>query len=94
VDPVKYNYRRINANGTTTLQTGGGVLRSVTIAVVGAAANVLTIYDNTAGSGTVILNASTVLTAPCTWTLDAGFNTGLTVVLATGTAADITVTYL
>lgn len=90
----KYNYRRLNANATTTLQTGGGVVHSVTVGVAGASANTITLYDNTAASGTVIFNASTVVTLPCTWVLDAGFGTGLTCIIQTGTAADVTITYV
>ena len=86
-------YRNLNANGTTTVKSGRGVLHSITVNKKGASANIATVYDNTAGSGTVIAVIDTVNMNAQTLLYDLAFNTGLTVVLATGTAADITITY-
>jgi hypothetical protein len=83
-------YTNINANGTTVIRTGRGVLVGVTINTKGAAANTATVYDNTAGSGTVIGVIDTT-SALGMLPYGAQFNTGLTVVMATGTQADITV---
>jgi hypothetical protein len=86
----KYNH--ISTNATTVVKSGAGVVHSITINTKGASANIATVYDNTAGSGTVIAiidttgNVGTII-------LDVGFYTGLTVVTATGTSADITVSY-
>jgi len=73
---------------TTTCVTGAGVLH--TIVVGETAAGAITVYDNTAGSGTIIavLKASI---AEQTFTFDRKFTTGLTVV--TAAASKITVTH-
>lgn len=91
--PMPYcdNYLNIAANGTTTVKSGKGFLRSITINSKGASANTATVYDNTAGSGTKIATIDT--TTGGVFTYDLEFITGLTVVLATGTSADITVSY-
>ena len=85
-------FSNINATGTTTIKSGAGILRRVVINTKGTGSNTLTIYDNTSGSGTVI---ATIDTTDKTANIDYGlaFSTGLTVVDATGTSADITVIY-
>lgn len=88
-----YHFSNLAANATTTLKTGAGILHTIVINDAGASANVITVYDNTAGSGTVIATIDGVATAG-TLVFDAQFNTGLTIVIGTGTAANITVTYL
>lgn len=80
------------ANATTLLKTGQGLLHCITINTKGATANTLTLYDNTAGSGTVIGVIDTTAAAQSLF-YDVVFNTGLTVVIATGTAADVTVAW-
>jgi hypothetical protein len=89
----KTSFGNINSNATTTLKSGAGVLHTITINKIGATANTATVYDNTAGSGTVIAVIDTTIAAAPTRIFDAAFGTGLTIVTATGTAADITVTY-
>jgi hypothetical protein len=84
-------YANLNANGTTTLKSGKGFLSKVTINTKGASANTLTLYDNTTGSGTKIATIDT--TAGGTLPYDIEFSTGLTAVLATGTAADVTISF-
>src|SRR5579871_487213 len=84
------SYAHIASNTTTTVKFGAGVLQSITINTKGASANVATVYDNTAGSGTVIAVIDTtagVVSLP----FNVNFSTGLTIVTATGTAPDITV---
>lgn len=74
---------------TTTVKSGIGVLHSITINTTAAAT--ITIYDNTAGSGTKI---GTIAASPAigsTFLYDCAFTTGLTVV--TAGASDITVNY-
>lgn len=81
------SYKNLSGAGTTVVQTGRGVLEQI---IVGSAAanGTVTVYDNTAGSGTVI----TTLTfgaspSPTFGSIDCGelqFQTGLTVVIATG----------
>lgn len=64
---------------TTVVQTGGGVLGSIVLGETAAGA--ITVYDNTAASGTIIavLKASTV---EGTYTFNCAFSIGLTVVTA------------
>lgn len=81
---------RLAANATTTLKNSPGVLRRVTIGVKGLTANTLTLYDNTAGSGTILAVIDTTA-AVGTLTYDATFSIALTAVVATGTAADLVV---
>ena len=59
----------------------------------GSASNTFTIYDNTSGSGTVIAAIDTVNGVSGYFEYNVAFSTGLTVVDATGTSADITVIY-
>lgn len=74
-----YKTSYISTATTTTVKSGAGVLRSITLGETAAGA--ITIYDNTAGSGTVIavLKASV---AEQTFNFDVAFATGLTIVTA------------
>lgn len=84
-----YNQTHISTATTTTVKSGSGYLESITVNTTAAGA--ITVYDNTAGSGTVIaiLKASI---AEGTYTYKCEFLTGLTIV--TAGASDITVTYV
>jgi len=83
-------------NGTTaiTIKAAPGFLHTLSLTVVGApTATHLAVYDNTAGSGTVLA----VLPLPAAGTphnvvLDVLFSTGLTLVPATYTAGNTTPT--
>ncbi len=86
-------YVHVNTNATTVVKPAPGNLVSVCVNKLGASANTATIYDNTAGSGTVIAVIDTVGTGPACKNYNLAFTTGLTVVTATGTAADLTVTF-
>lgn len=87
-----YSFTNITTATTTVVKSGAGVLHGITINTKGTVASTVTIYDNTAGSGTKIgIIDSLNLSGP--FLFDAIFATGLTIV-TTGTAApDITVTY-
>jgi hypothetical protein len=87
------NYSHLNGNGTATLRSGAGWLHTITINIKGAAGNTVTVYDNTNASGTIIAVIDPTQNL-VTLEFDAAFQTGLTIVLASGTAADITVSYL
>lgn len=90
--PASSSYLHLNANGTTTVKSGAGVLRRIVINTRGGIINTLTIYDNTAATGAVIGAVDTV-NAGGAFNYELDFTTGLTVVLAGGTAADITIIY-
>lgn len=87
------SYSHLNANGTTTVKSGAGVLRRIVVNTKGSTANTLTIYDNTTATGAVIGAVDTVNAAGGAFDYELDFTTGLTVVLAGGTAADITIIY-
>jgi hypothetical protein len=82
----------INSNTTTTLKSGAGLLHSICINTKGATANTATVYDNTAGSGTILAVIDTTAQVQ-TLLYDIQFSIGLTIVTATGTAADLTVSF-
>lgn len=84
----RYSYSHIATNTTTVVKSTPGFLHSITVNTTAAGA--ITVYDNTAGSGTVIaiLKSSVV---EGTYTFDVTCTTGITVV--TAAASDITVSY-
>lgn len=83
-------YNLNNTAETRTLKVGPGRLQRVSINNNGAGGNTLTLYDNTAGSGTIL--ASIDITVAGQWQYDINFYTGLTYV-ATGTTANITISW-
>lgn len=101
-----YSFTNITTNTTTTVKSGAGVFHGFTINNNGfTTAGTITIYDNTAGSGTKIGTWTIPLEPPGTVLLatvyvppqlgiDAAFATGLTIVTATtAPAVDMTVLY-
>lgn len=82
---------------TTVVKTGPGILFAIVFNTSATATNVTTVYDNTAGSGTVIgVPVSTSTVSPQTLTYGPhglAFNTGLTIKTATANGADMTVIY-
>jgi hypothetical protein len=83
----KYNY--ISTATTTVVKSGPGALLSVVLG--NSTAGTITIYDNTAGSGSIIakFNAST---SPFSFGVGALFNTGCTVV--TTSTDQVTLVYV
>ncbi len=79
----------ISTATTTTVKSGAGVLHTIVIGETAAGA--ITIYDNTAASGTIIavLKASI---GENTYTFDRAFTTGLTIV--TAAASKLHVSYV
>lgn len=93
VEPV-YSFLNIvlAAPTTTTVKSGAGTLHTITFNKP-VATGTVTIYDNTAGSGTLIGTITVPASPmPVTLTYDISFATGLTIVTATA-AQDITVSY-
>lgn len=74
-----YTPRYISTATTTVVKSGSGILGSIVIGETAAGA--ITVYDNTSATGTVIavLKASVV---EGTYTFNASFTTGCTVVTA------------
>lgn len=87
----EHSFSNISTNATTTVKSGAGILHSLVINTRGATTTA-TVYDNTAGSGTKIGTIDTTLSTT-SFTYDLKFSTGLTIVTAGTTPADITVTY-
>lgn len=89
------NYAHLNANQNNSLSKFSSKLHSVTVNTKGASANVLTIYDNNKGdtSGNVVAVIDTVNLVQPTFLYDLDTLTGLSATLATGTAADVTITF-
>lgn len=87
-------FANISTATTTTVKSGAGHFHTLTINTFVASATI-TIYDNTAGSGTKIatitLPSTITSTAPQTLTYDLAYATGLTIV--TSGATDLTLTY-
>lgn len=88
------SYTHIAANTAGTLiRTGRGVFSEVTINTKGATGNLLTVYDGTSTGGTVIASIDTTV-AVGSFLYDVRVEVGIYVVLASGTAADLTIGWL
>jgi len=91
-------YKHISTATTTICKYGPGAIHSITINSAGGSSNLATIYDNTAGSGSVmavIQTGGTGIAVPVVLQFDGvEFNTGLTIVTSgSASQADITVAY-
>jgi hypothetical protein len=86
------SYSHISTNATTVVKSGPGVLHSITINKLGAT-NTATVYDNTAGSGTVIAVINDAV-AQVSLIYDLAFSIGLCVVTSGTTAPDLTVSHI
>jgi hypothetical protein len=102
--PLSNNYTNVTGNSTVTAKTGSGLLHAIIIGN-NTTAGTVTIYDNTAGSGTEII--SLTLGSPTGGllsssgqpgpmyldTLNVKFLTGLTIVTTGSTSNNVTVIY-
>lgn len=89
----RYSYLNITTQTTTVVKSGDGFLHSLDFTAVGT--GVITLYDNTAGSGTkirTITSPTVLLQNEVNKILDVSFTTGLTIVTATA-SQDIMVGY-
>jgi hypothetical protein len=85
-------YANIVAGTAATLvKTGAGTLKRLCINTKGASANTIKVYDGLSAAGTLI--ATIDGTSDRDHNYDVAFGTGLTIVSATGTGADMTVVY-
>jgi hypothetical protein len=86
-----YKYLNITGQATTVVKSSPGILHTICVNTP-AATETITIYDNTAASGTKIGTATVFAsTNPC-FTYDVNFTIGLTLVTATA-SSDLTVSY-
>ena len=87
------NYTNVLTATTTTAKSGAGTLKAIIINRA-IASSVITIYDNTAASGTkiaTITQPAAVLQTTAFLPYDVNFSTGLTVV--TSSTDDITIVW-
>lgn len=84
----RYNYKAISTATTTIVKSSPG--RIGCIRVVGGTLGNVTVYDNTAGSGTVIIPTLTPNSKEQVLIENAIFNTGLTIVTAAATIISVT----
>ncbi|MES2048870.1 MAG: hypothetical protein V4447_10745 [Pseudomonadota bacterium] len=82
--------KNIPANGNTQVKTGPGSLSALIVNTAGVTSTVK-FYDGTSAAGTLLATASTTSQADLSYGIS--FTTGLFVVTAGGTPADITVTF-
>lgn len=88
---MAFAHKNITTATTTSVASGAGVLGAI-IVNKAVASSTITIYDNTAASGTkiaTITNPATLLHSQMVLPFDVAFTTGLTIV--TSQADDITV---
>lgn len=83
-------FKNLNANATTILKRSPGKLHRIVVNKTGAS-SVVTVYDNTAASGTTIAIINSTLEGAFEYGCE--FQIGLTIVISGGTASDITVIY-
>jgi len=84
----RHNTAAISTATTTTVATGTGTLHTITI--LGGTLGAITVYDNTAASGTTICPAFTPAAGTMeTLIFDVGFKTGLTIVTAAATVLQV-----
>lgn len=86
-----FGYNNITTSTTTVIKAGSGILKGIQINS-SAATSTITIFDNTAASGTKIATITNTGTIPATLWFECQFKLGLTVVTAVA-AQDITVIY-
>jgi len=89
----RFSYTNITTQTTTVVKSGPGFLHAIDFTAT--ASGVITIYDNTAGSGTkirTITSPGTLLQSEVNKILNVNFATGLTIVTS-GAAQDIVVSY-
>lgn len=72
-----WSYKNLTASGTTVVKTGAGQLHGF---FVGTATGNITIYDNTAASGTKVLDTCALVAGNNV--LECSFSTGCTIVLS------------
>lgn len=87
---LAFNYKHITTDTTTVVKSSGGLLGSICVNTT-ASTETITIYDNTAASGTVIGVITLGSNVGC-FINNTVFGKGLTIVTAVA-AGDLTVNY-
>lgn len=89
MNSFQYTHIAANTAGVQVGPAGTIKLHAIAVNTKGATANLLTVYDGTSTAGTVVAIIDTTA-QPVTLTFDTVLNTGMFIVLAAGTAADLT----
>lgn len=92
VNTASFTYSHISTATTTVVKSGAGELHAISVNTKGTVASTITVFDNTAGSGTVI-GVIDSLNLSGAFVLDVAFTTGLTIVTTGTVAPDLTVSY-
>lgn len=90
-ESVSFSYKNVTTDTTTVLKSTPGTLHTICVNTP-AATGTVTIYDNSAASGTKIGTITSYASVPGCFIYDVAFWTGLTIVTATA-APDITVSW-
>lgn len=89
----RFLFKNLAANAATTVKSGPAFLHTLTINKAGASSNTVTVYDGTDTNGVLIATIDGTAAAGNTLLFDICCVTGIHVVIATGTAADITLSF-
>lgn len=81
----QFDYKYLNAAATTVIKSAGGILHTVVVGVKAAVAATLTLYDNTAASGTVVAVIDLQNPVSGSYQFDVRLINGLTAVISAGT---------
>lgn len=98
---TQFGYTHVAAGTATTVvftpqvtnQNSGAVLHTITINTKGASANTLSVYNNTSAVAADLIAIIDTTSGVNSLFYDVICNQGITVVSATGTGADFTVTW-
>ena len=85
-----FNYSHLNANASTTLASAPVTLHSVSINTKGATSNTLTLNDGAGGTTIAVIDTTA---GPSFYLFDVQCKSGLQAVIASGTAADVTISF-
>lgn len=91
INPLKHT--RMAANGTIVISDKATNLGSVIINTAGASSNILTIYNGLVAAGDIVAIIDTTSANLPERDYFTSMPAGITVVMGTGTAADITITH-
>jgi len=92
VQDVLNLYSNIVGNTTRVVKTGPGILKAI-VGNLLQGASVVNVYDNTAGSGTLIATIQSANTTPVSLNYNVAFTTGLTIVTTGSNNTNLTIVY-
>lgn len=87
-----FSYSHISTSATTVIKASAGFIHAISVNTKGTVASTITVYDNTAGSGTVV-GVIDSLNLSGAFVLDVSLLTGITIVTTGTVAPDLTVSW-